>query len=256
MADQQHSRTDKPSADYEQYWQDDEALLHNFLTSAVQFRVPSILSVYGGLSRPRRVLDYGCGNGALTYWLARCGFGEEILGIDISRTAIDRANARFQRPGLRFETFVPDTPLGHLGRFDAVVCSHVLEHLEDPLRAIDQMWDLSDLFIFEVPLEDCLVMNATAALKGVSRTAISDNHLQFWNSASFEAFLKKTGLLQLRKRIYGAGPYEEGASLLKVALQKPLLLASLSLYGRIYGTRYTALLWHDPLAKSPHRRHL
>jgi hypothetical protein len=208
-----------------------------------------MLSVYGDLRRPGRVLDYGCGNGALTYWLYRSGFGSDVVGIDISRTGVEMANRRFGGAGMRFESFGPGASLEHLGRFDVIVCSHVLEHLSAPRDALEQMKPLSDLFLFEVPLEDCLSMNAKAALKRTSRTELSDQHLQFWNRRTFEQFIDGGGLKLLRGRIYAAGSDYGDPPFLQRALQKTVLGVSMSLYGRLFGTRYTALLWNDPLAR-------
>jgi SAM-dependent methyltransferase len=245
--------TQKESIDhdfYEQYWQDDAHNLNHCLTHAARFRVPSLLNVYGDLKRPLRVLDYGCGNGALTYWLARCGFGDDIIGIDISEAAVKKATARFGRPGLRFEVFDPLQSLEYLGRFDVVVSSHVLEHIPHPEEAIAQMSVLSDTFLFEVPLEDCATMNARASLKGVSRTTLSDNHLHFWDKHSFEKFVRSTGLLVLRQNWYSSGAHAPSRARLLRSFQRGLLKVNGDLYSSVFGSNFTILAWKDPLPKT------
>src|SRR5258707_833870 len=58
---------------YEQYWEDaDHHFEYNF-EAAVQHRFPSICRVWGSLRAPGRVLDWGCGNGVLTYWMYENG---------------------------------------------------------------------------------------------------------------------------------------------------------------------------------------
>lgn len=80
--------------------------------------------------QPRRVLDLGCGNGALTKRLKDSGF--DVVGIDPSLNQITHARASY--PDVRFEVGgVYDDPqvLG-LADFDLVVCEEVVEHLYYP----------------------------------------------------------------------------------------------------------------------------
>lgn len=84
-------------------------------------RAPSTLSV----------LDIGCGNGSeLALPLAQDGF--QLTGIDTDRTSIDRARdlAR-DLPNARFHCSLLDDFSGG-ERFNVVILSEVLEHLEQP----------------------------------------------------------------------------------------------------------------------------
>jgi ubiquinone/menaquinone biosynthesis C-methylase UbiE len=53
-----------------------------------------------------KILDIGCGTGAATWYIAREGFS--AYGIDFSKTAIERANTRFQNENLKGEFKVGD----------------------------------------------------------------------------------------------------------------------------------------------------
>ena len=96
---------------------------------------------------PARVLDVGCGQGALTTALAVGGY--DVLGIDPLAPEGDR----FRR--ILLENLDPDE-----GLFDAVVASHSLHHVRDLGQALDRIvallrpagalvldehgWDLAD----------------------------------------------------------------------------------------------------------------
>jgi SAM-dependent methyltransferase len=80
--------------------------------------------------RPReKVLDVGCGDGSLAYDIVR-RTGADVTGIDINMKSIEACRARFTHPSLRFKRMdvtqgVPDE------RYDAIVLSNVLEHIQD-----------------------------------------------------------------------------------------------------------------------------
>jgi 2-polyprenyl-3-methyl-5-hydroxy-6-metoxy-1,4-benzoquinol methylase len=76
-----------------------------------------------------RVLEVGCGEGLLLSELSKLGFNVE--GIEPSESGSFRA----RRKGLNVATgyFPQRQPAGH---FDAVILSHVLEHLSDPIAIL------------------------------------------------------------------------------------------------------------------------
>jgi SAM-dependent methyltransferase len=72
-----------------------------------------------------RVLDVGCGIGALTHDLARAG--ARVVGVDMNPASIETARTRFAHPAVEFR--VGDALALPGERFDVVVLSNVLEHL-------------------------------------------------------------------------------------------------------------------------------
>jgi 2-polyprenyl-3-methyl-5-hydroxy-6-metoxy-1,4-benzoquinol methylase len=83
---------------------------------------------------PGRLVDLGCGNGALLREMGRRFPAAELCGLDLSRPQVE-ANRR-ALPELRFEVVdlersLPDDA-GLCGAFDAVVSCEIVEHLDDP----------------------------------------------------------------------------------------------------------------------------
>lgn len=98
---------------------------------------------YGSVERGR-ALDVGCGTGTNALWLTTQGF--EVLGIDISSAAIERARAKAgtAAPDCRFATadFLSDTLAGP---FDLVFdrgCFHVFDKAEDRARFVERVASL------------------------------------------------------------------------------------------------------------------
>src|SRR3954464_15030117 len=84
-----------------------------------------------------RLLDVGCGHGLLLDEARKRGYG--TVGVDLSREAA--AHARSLGLDVRewpLEAFGQGTNGDAPGTFDAVVLADVLEHLEDPVAAINQ----------------------------------------------------------------------------------------------------------------------
>lgn len=78
---------------------------------------------------PRKILDYGCGQGAWINLLSKMFPKAKIFGIDISDTAISKAKIQF--PDCQFMTFNGTKALFSNEFFDAIYSYHVLEHVND-----------------------------------------------------------------------------------------------------------------------------
>jgi SAM-dependent methyltransferase len=232
---------------YEQFWADTDYHLTYAFDSAVRDRFPAIQKVWGEMSLPRRVLDYGSGNGVLTYWMFANNFGSELLGIDISNIGVESAKRQFERPCLQYRTFDPNRSLDSLGRFDVVVASHVLEHIPDPRRALAQMLPLSEWFLLEVPLEECLVQEALAAVRRKERRDNALGHLHFWTKKDFRRLLESCGLILVRDFHYASAPFSPYHGRLKRWAERAALsVLGTSIYGHFMATHYIVLAYRHP----------
>jgi len=83
-----------------------------------------------------RIIDIACGSGYGTAMLS--GFGS-IIGIDIDKEAVEYAKKYYNKKNITFLVGNADdfTYLEKLGKFDAVVSSGTIEHVEDELAFLD-----------------------------------------------------------------------------------------------------------------------
>ncbi len=91
-----------------------------FIASALQQSLPA----------NARILDVGCGNGVISRHLGRLGF--HVTGIDISEKAIEKARQVTDLSNVQFLQKSAEELVAAGERYDAIVCSEVLEHLDDP----------------------------------------------------------------------------------------------------------------------------
>lgn len=80
--------------------------------------------------KPVKVLDFGCGNGVdLGQYIIQGGY--DYCGLDIHRPSLLYASEHFSTPHARFCTKIDDDE-----RFDVLVLSEVLEHLDNPSKIL------------------------------------------------------------------------------------------------------------------------
>ncbi|HLV60680.1 MAG TPA: methyltransferase domain-containing protein [Fredinandcohnia sp.] len=133
----------------------------------------------------RTVLDVGCGEGYLARHLLDHVPGIELWGVDASESAIAAAQKRC--PGARFRVATIDSLRDKGRRFDLVVCSEVLEHLEDPAGALDVLATLAAPHaLLTVPWEPWFQLANLARGKYLSRLGNHPEHIQRWTRRGFE----------------------------------------------------------------------
>ena len=132
----------------------------------------------------KNVLDIGCGEGFILNKLKQEKIGESWEGIDYSKEAVEI--------GKKIHSYL-DLTQGDIyntgfkdAAFDLVVCTEVLEHLENPEKALKEIIRVSKKYILlSVPNEPLfLLSNFTQWGKDIGHI----NHWAFWQ---FEKFVRK-----------------------------------------------------------------
>ncbi len=151
-------------------------------------RVDAAWGVYRGLCKYRAasVLEAGCGLGYFTYALKRGGYN--VLGIDVSQEAITKATRAY---GDLYKTVsVESFARSSEKAFDAVVMVEVIEHLENPVAAIEDALRL-------LSPGGCLVLTTPNrsyyGYDQVWSTDLPPVHLWWFSQDSIEALATRVG---------------------------------------------------------------
>lgn len=89
----------------------------------------------------RRVLELGCANGRLGQRFKELHPGVTWWGVDIAQEAVTAASAHLDRV---FKLNLDTDDLAVLeGGFDVIVIGDLLEHLHDPVKTLEKLYDLS-----------------------------------------------------------------------------------------------------------------
>lgn len=150
---------------------------------------------------PRRLVELGCGVGAVITECQRRSLAATYMGVDYSQEAVDYLRAH--SPGIEaVQGDITDPQFRVDEPSDVVVVSHVLEHLEEPARFLHSMQRALKFShaVIEVPLEDLMASRLKARLK--DRTGNVAGHVQFFTSTSFEALIESCGLRIVDRRNY------------------------------------------------------
>lgn len=102
----------------------------NFIIDVLGKRLPS----------GAEVLDVGCGNGVISRSLGEKGF--TVKGVDVSAKAIARARELNTFPRVKFDVVSAEQLVADGHRYHAVICSEVLEHLNDPGKLLNVLYQL------------------------------------------------------------------------------------------------------------------
>lgn len=124
-----------------------------------------------------KFLDMGCGSGDVTFEILKVIKCEEVHAYDFSKSSINKTKEKLSNLEPKLTCMVQDI-YKLSGTFDFILCTEVIEHLEDPRAALKSMLNsLSD--------SGCLLITVPDG-----RLDRSYQHINFWSPESFAIFFE------------------------------------------------------------------
>jgi len=171
--------------------------LNTDLTETNQYLIPKVVEIVSP-RKGQRLLDIGCGNGALARTFYE--FGCDVSAVDVSPDGI--ALARVSNQHIHFSVasvYDPDFTAQTGTDFDYVVSLDVIEHLYWPSRLIEAAYRAlkpGGCFIISTPYHGYLKNLALSVMNGWDRhfTANWDGgHIKFFSHKTLSAMLHEKG---------------------------------------------------------------
>ena len=156
-----------------------------------------------------RLLDLGCGNGAMLGSFS--GKGWQLVGVDISNSGI--AQARKGWPGIQFEVGDATGDLSALGQFDAVISTEVIEHIFLPRYFAQNCFRLlkpGGILVLSTPYHGWLKNIAIAVAHQTDKhfdPLYDYGHIKFWSVDTLSKLLWEAGFDDLEFTGAGRLPY-------------------------------------------------
>lgn len=95
------------------------------------------------------VLDIGCGRGHLTSKISEKA--KKVIAVDINKNYIEQAKKKYNRNNITF-IIVDATKYDFKEKFDYIILSNVLEHIEDRYNFLIKIKSLANNFLIRVPM--------------------------------------------------------------------------------------------------------
>ncbi len=139
-------------------------------------------------AKPDSVLDVGCGEGFTLERFHNEKIGKKLVGIDFLDTAIKIGKK--ERPYLDLrQGNIYDIPFKD-SSFDLVICSEVLEHVDDPKKALKELARVTKKYcLLSVPHEPWFMVSNFLRGKNLSRLGNDIEHINHWSSHAFQKFI-------------------------------------------------------------------
>jgi SAM-dependent methyltransferase len=139
------------------------------------------------------VLDVGCGEGTITYLLAKRLAAAKVIGTDFSKTGIHCAKQSYSRENLEFIFDQSSSCLD--GTYDLVTAFEVLEHVEDWQKFLVRISAASKKFL--------LLSFPTGRMRAFE---VQVGHYRNYGKGQIEAFLDAKGFAPV-KIFYAGFPF-------------------------------------------------
>lgn len=150
--------------------------------------VGAVEQLFDAGTPPRSVLEIGVGEGFLSGHLSARHPQVEFSGVDLNQADLELLAQKF--PSIkRYCANIYD--LSALpGGYDLIICAEVLEHVDDPARALQQIVKLApQRVILTVPHEPWFMLSNLAMGKNITRLGNDVEHVNHFTVGSFKRLL-------------------------------------------------------------------
>jgi 2-polyprenyl-3-methyl-5-hydroxy-6-metoxy-1,4-benzoquinol methylase len=142
----------------------------------------------------KTILEIGSGDGSILKRLSDLRFAESLYSLEISETAIETIHQRNIESLIECTIFNGYNIPYDNDKFDLVILSHVIEHLEYPRKILYEAGRVANFVFVEVPLEDNKRLNKTLVSNKVG-------HINFYSTRTIRKLIQTCDLTILAQKV-------------------------------------------------------
>jgi ubiquinone/menaquinone biosynthesis C-methylase UbiE len=142
-----------------------------------------------------KILEIGAGEGSILQQLNDRNFGENLYALEISTSAIENIKKRNISSLVDCNLFDGYSIPYKNKKFDLVILSHILEHVEYPRKLIYEAKRVADYVFIEVPLEDTFRLKQDFVFDKVG-------HINFYSRKSIRRLVQSCELDVLNQIVH------------------------------------------------------
>ncbi len=178
---------------------------NNVLQKAWHFK--KLNAVLSGIDiNPSKILDVGCASGWFLTQVSKSYPKAKCHGIDIYDKAIKFGEKKY--PKIKFSVADADKIPYKANTFDLVICTEVLEHVDEPKKTLLEMKRVlkkNGRAVIELD-SGSLLFTVVWYLWGLSKGKVwSHSHLHSFNVKTLERLLKSVGFVIISKKRFNIG---------------------------------------------------
>ena len=151
----------------------------------------TIAFLKNSVNKNDNILDLGCASGEISYLLS--SYCKSILGIDCDKKLISKATVKYKKiDNITFKLgIIPDIFENNFQYFDLIVCSHIIEHIDDYESLLKQLKKYGKKIFIEVPDFDSYDLNFSKKRFNVEPAYTDDDHVREFDRAELLNFFYK-----------------------------------------------------------------
>ena len=164
-----------------------------------KYKAQNILEVCAGRTFSK-AMEYGAGEGSILNALDASDTFASLYAVEISDSGIARIQGRNIRKLKEVRKFDGYNVPFQDKEFPLAYCAHVIEHVEYPRTLLREIRRISDLQVFEIPLD------YTPTVDESSAHYLAYGHINVWTPSLFKFLLKSEGFEILSERYTNMTP--------------------------------------------------
>lgn len=140
------------------------------------------------IKKNHKVIDVGCSNGINTKFISK--ICKDVVGIDHNSNYINYAKKYCAGKNIEYKKIDVFEYLSKKKKFDVAICSHIIEHLDNPKNFLKKLGKFVRIIYIEVPDFESSYLNLIKKDQSIELNYSDDDHIYEFDRISLKKIFK------------------------------------------------------------------